>query len=178
MSLPYLRACIDEGMRLTPSGPSELSREVLPGGLIVLGEHYPAVTIVGTAPWANSRNQEVYDDPKVFRPERWIVDEAAAVSKEDVARIRANYHPFSAGRGNCVGQSFAMAELMITVARTVQQLDIRRAPGSTKGGGSPELGWGARDSRQFQLIDAYISLRKGPEVQFRRRRVGESFTRD
>ncbi|RYP80318.1 hypothetical protein DL770_006265 [Monosporascus sp. CRB-9-2] len=169
-SCVYLKACIDEGMRLSPSGPSELSREVLPGGVTIKGEHFPAGTIVGTSPWVNSRNEEIYGDPNLFRPERWIADEAGTgVTREQVALMRSNFHPFATGPGNCVGKNLAMTELMITVARTLHRLDVRRAPGSTVGGGAPEFGWGARDRRQYQLIDAYISLRRGPEVQFRKR---------
>ncbi|KAI5920343.1 cytochrome P450 monooxygenase-like protein [Camillea tinctor] len=169
LSLVYLRACIDEGMRLTPTGPSELPREVLTGGLRVKGEYFPAGTIVGTSAWANSRNQEVYGDPEVFRPERWIVDEAKFVTEKEVARTRSNFHPFAAGPGNCIGKNFAMMELMIVVARTIHRLDVRREPGSTVGAGAPEKGWGARNRTQLQVIDAYISLRRGPMVQFRKR---------
>ncbi|KAK4107230.1 cytochrome P450 [Canariomyces notabilis] len=140
----YLRAFIDEGMRLTPSGPCELPREVLRGGILIKGEYYPEGTVVATVPWVSSRNSNVFGDAEVFRPERWIVDESAGVTKETI---------------------------MITVARTLHRLDVRRAPGSTFGGGSPKLGWGASDPGQFQLVDAYISLRKGPEVQFRKRVV-------
>lgn len=167
-SCTYLKACIDEGMRLTPSGPSELPREVLAGGIKIQGQYYPQGTIVGTMAWANSRNQEVYGDPEVFRPERWIVDEAQGVTQGDVARMRANFFPFSSGPGNCAGQNIAMSEMMIVIARTLHRLDVRRVPNSTMGGGAPELGWGARDRRQLQLFDAYISLRRGPEVQFRK----------
>lgn len=166
----YLAACIDEGIRLAPPGPSELPREVLSGGLMVRGEYYPPGTIVGTVPWADSRNEAVYDgDTTVFRSERWIVDEASGVTTESVARRKANFHPFTTGPGNCVGKNLAMAEIMITVARTLHRLDIRRAPGSTMGGGRAELGWGATDERQLQLVDAYIALRRGPEVQFRKK---------
>ncbi|KAI1356967.1 benzoate 4-monooxygenase cytochrome P450 [Xylaria sp. FL0043] len=167
LACTYLKACIDEGMRLTPTGPCELPREVLPGGLLVKGEYYPEDTIVGTVPWADSLNQEVYGDAEVFRPERWIVDDAN--SKVEVARLRSNFHPFSSGPGNCVGKNVAMAEMMITVARTLYRFHVRRAPGSTLGCGRPELGWGRTDENQFQLVDAYISLRQGPEVQFRKR---------
>ncbi|KAK4183166.1 cytochrome P450 [Podospora australis] len=167
----YLRACVDEGMRLTPSGPCELPREVLEGGILIKGEYYPPGTIVATVPWVNSRNQEVYGpDAEVFRPERWIVEEAHGVTKEEVKRARDGFHPFLSGPGNCVGKNVAMAEMLITLARTLHRLDVRRAPGSTVGGGGPDQGWGARDAGQFQLFDAYISLRKGPEVQFRGRR--------
>lgn len=165
----YLRACIDEGMRLTPSGPCELPREVLPGGIRINGEYFPPGTIVGTAAWVSSRNEDVWGDAGVFRPERWILDEANGVTAESLARMRANFHPFLTGPGSCLGKNVAMAEIMITVARTLHRLELRRAPGSTLGGGKQELGWGARDERQFQLEDAFISLRQGPEVQFRKR---------
>ncbi|KAK8003516.1 general alpha-glucoside permease [Apiospora arundinis] len=95
-SCVYLRACIDEGMRLTHSGPCELSQEVLRGGLKVSGEYLPGGTIVGTVPWVVSRNEEVYGHVNVFRPEHWIANEAAGVTKEQVSRVRSNFHPFSA----------------------------------------------------------------------------------
>ncbi|KAK8023702.1 benzoate 4-monooxygenase cytochrome P450 [Apiospora rasikravindrae] len=165
----YLSACIDEGMRLTPSGPCELPREVLPGGIMINGNFIPAGTVVGTVPWVNSRNEEIWGDAGVFRPERWILDETNGVTVESISRQRANFHPFITGPGSCVGKPLAMAEIMIVLARTLYRFDIRRAPGSTKGGGRPELGWGARDRNQLQLTDAFISLRQGPEVQFKKR---------
>lgn len=165
----YLKACIDEALRLAPGGPCESPREVLPGGIRIKGEYYPPGTIVGSVPWVNSRNEEVWGDAGLFRPERWLIDEANGVTAESVSRQRASFHPFLSGPGSCVGKNVAMAEIMITVARTLHRLEVRRTPGSTLGGGRHELGWGARDKRQFQLEDAYISLRQGPEVQFRKR---------
>lgn len=165
----YLRACIDEGMRLVPPGPCEPPREVLSGGLKVLDDHYPKGTIVGTAPWCDALNVDVYGDPGVFRPERWIADEAAGVTKEMVAEIRTNFHPFLTGPGSCAGKNIALAEILLIVAKTLLCFDLRKAPGSTLGEGRPELGWGQRDSRQFQIVDAYVSLKQGPEVQFRKR---------
>ncbi|KAI0451851.1 benzoate 4-monooxygenase cytochrome P450 [Xylaria acuta] len=165
----YLKACIDEAMRLTPTGVCELPREVLPGGILIKGEYYPEGTVVGTPFWANSRNQEVYGDAEVFRPERWIVNDSCGTTKEEVARMRRNFSPFSSGPFNCVGKNLAMAEMMIIVARTLYRFEMRRAPGSTLGCGRPDLGWGCTDENQFQLSDAYISIRQGPEVQFRGR---------
>ncbi|KAI0850871.1 cytochrome P450 monooxygenase-like protein [Daldinia vernicosa] len=165
----YLRACIDEGMRLNPSLPSDLPREVLNGGLTIKGEYYPEGTIVGNVPWALTRNQEIYGDPEVFRPERWILDESAGVTQETIAQAKSCFHPFISGLGNCVGQNLAMASIYITIARLLYQLDVRRVPGSTVGGGSPAMGWGARNKNQLQLKDIFGSAREGPEVQFRKR---------
>ncbi|KAI5928773.1 benzoate 4-monooxygenase cytochrome P450 [Camillea tinctor] len=170
-SCNYLRACIDEGMRLTPAVASEHPREVLAGGLSIHGEHYPAGTIVGTVPWASSRNRDVYgDDAEAFRPERWIVDASpGGASKEDIARYKSGFHPFLSGPGGCIGKHLAMMEMSLIVARTLFRLNIRRAPGSTLGGGQPSLGWGASDETQLHIEDAYVSLRHGPIVQFKKR---------
>lgn len=165
----YLRACIDEGMRLVPAGPGELPREVLPGGIRIKGEYYPAGTNVGFANWSGRRHEEVFGDPDVFRPERWIVSQATGMTEETVARMKSAFHPFVTGSYNCVGRQLAMVEMTIILARTLYRFDVRRAPGSTYGGGSPELGWGSRDRNQMQVEEAYISLWCGPEVQFRRR---------
>lgn len=169
LSCKYLRACIDEGMRFAPSGPCDLPREVLPGGIRIDGNYYPDGTIVATVPWVTTRDELIYGDPGVFRPERWIEDLSAGVSKESVAFLKQNFHPFAAGPGSCVGRHVAMAEMLLTVARTLHRMDIRRAPGSLLGAGSPSFGWGERDPRQMMLYDAFISLRDGPEVQFRKR---------
>lgn len=169
LTCKYLRACIDEGMRLTPSGPCDLPREVLPGGIRIHGTYYPEGTIVATVPWVMTRDETIYDDPGQYRPERWMEDPSVGVSKEAVARLKQYFHPFAAGPGACLGRHVAMAEMMITVARTLHRFDIRRAPGSTLGAGRPSLGWGERDPRQMVLYDAFISLREGPEVQFRKR---------
>ncbi|KAH9902238.1 benzoate 4-monooxygenase cytochrome P450 [Xylariomycetidae sp. FL2044] len=165
----YLRACIDETMRLVPPGPSESPREVLPGGINIMNEHYPPGTIVSTSPWSDGRNEEVYGDPAVFRPERWIATEDAGVTTEMVAKIRSNLRPFRSGPGNCAGKNIAMAEIMLVVAKTLLRFDFRKTPGSTLGEGSAELGWGQRDRKQFQLVDAFVSVREGPEIQFRKR---------
>ncbi len=168
-SCQYLRACLDETLRLTPAGTSEFARTILPGGLEIDGEIYPEGVSVGTTSWAYGRNEEVYGDASIYRPERWIVDEANGITAESVAQIKSSFHPFAAGPGNCVGQNLVVLEMMLVTARTLYRMDIRLAPGSTLGEGTSELGWGRRDKNQFQVEDAYIAIRHGPMVQFRKR---------
>ena len=164
----YLKACLDESMRLTPAGPSELGRLVLPGGQMVNGEFYPEGCEVGWSMWCSGRHDEI-GDPSVYRPERWIPDEHTGVTEEDVRKVRSFVHPFITGPGNCVGQNLAMQEMLITIGRTLWRFDVRVAPGTTHGEGRPELGWGRRDRNQYMLLDMYTSGRDGPILQFRRR---------
>lgn len=168
-SCQYLRACLDEALRMTPAGPSELARSVLPGGLQIDGEFFPEGTCVGTTGWSDAYNDENYSDSHTYRPERWILDEENGVTAESVAYAKSCCHPFSAGTGNCVGQNLAILEMLLVIARTLYRFDVRLAPDSTLGEGAPELGWGRRNKNQFQLEDVYISIRNGPLLQFRRR---------
>lgn len=167
-SCKYLRACVDETLRISPVVASGLYRTVLPGGQKINGEFYPAGVTVTTSGFSSGRSDE-YGDPNVYRPERWIVDDEAGVTAEDVARISTYMRPFSAGWSNCVGQNLAILELLLTIARTLYRLDVRAAPGSTLGEGNPDLGWGRRNRNEFQLFDAFISVVDGPMVQFKKR---------
>jgi cytochrome P450 len=159
-SCKYTRACIDEAMRMCPAGTSELPREVLAGGMYIDSAYYPEGTVVGTARWADGFNQELYGDADIFRPERWIVGNGN--TQDNVTHIRTAFQPFSVGPFNCAGTKFALQELMLMVAKTVHRLEFRIAPGST-------LGEGGGTVPQFQLKDAYISIKDGPMMQFRKR---------
>ena len=69
-SCKYLRAVIDEMMRMSPPGVAEGTREVLPGGIVIDDHVIPAGVNVGTALYALHHNQDIFHDPFVFRPER------------------------------------------------------------------------------------------------------------
>jgi cytochrome P450 len=71
-SCVYLYACIDECLRMSPGGPSEFAREILPGGTTINGEYFPKSVVVGCAHWAMGHNEEAFGDPNRFRPERYI----------------------------------------------------------------------------------------------------------
>ena len=73
---------------MAPAGPSELPREVLPGGTVIEGDYYPAGVIVGTPNWAMGHNEEHYGDASTFRPERWIVsDHLDTLNTEEEVRL-------------------------------------------------------------------------------------------
>lgn len=113
----YLRACLDEAMRMSPPVPGDLTREVLPGGTDVDGMFVPGGTHLGTSRYPLHLNESVFPDPFIYRPERWIVDEKGGVSAADVARAESAFSPFSSGAQACIGKKLAYLELTITLAR-------------------------------------------------------------
>ena len=162
-SCTYLHACIDETMRLDPGGPSEPPREVLSGGTTIDGEFYPEGVMVGCANWSMGRNEDVFGDPMRFRPERYIVNEAAGVTAEDINRIRASWNVFLIGPTNCVGKNIAMTELPLIIARTLFRVDMKAALGETLGNENARFEWG-RNKDHYQVKDAYITVHEGPMI--------------
>lgn len=92
-SCTYLRACIDESLRLAHPAPSELERIVTGSGLTVDGNFYPPGTALGTPNFALYRNETVFGDAYTYRPERWIVshDLDTLNTAEDVKRIKDSF---------------------------------------------------------------------------------------
>ncbi|KAF2709862.1 cytochrome P450 [Pleomassaria siparia CBS 279.74] len=169
----YLRACINESLRLSHPAPGELPREVLPGGAIINGHTYRAGTIVGCAAWAMGRDSSVYGDANVYRPERWIVssDPEHANSATNVLKLKKAFHPFSIGLMNCASQNLATLELLLVTARIVWATELRLSPGLTAGEGRKELGWGQRDPMQYIVKDSYLCFKDSPYLQFKPRVV-------
>ncbi|KAB5542502.1 cytochrome P450-like protein [Coniochaeta sp. 2T2.1] len=172
----YLRACIDEAMRLSPSVGGVLPREVLPGGVMVDGERVPAGIVVGTPHYAIHHHEEYYPQPFEFVPERWIAGSEAKVlggrkvKEEDVARAQSAFCPFSIGPRGCIGKGLAYLEMTTTLARVLFLYDLRRAVGvADPGEGKADSEWGRDRVGEYQLVDTFTSLKDGPMVEFRRR---------
>jgi cytochrome P450 len=73
-SAHYLRACIDESMRMSPAVPGLLPRLVLPGGLSipVMNLHIPVGVDVGTCTYALQHHEDYVVEPFKYDPSRWL----------------------------------------------------------------------------------------------------------
>ncbi|CAG8960244.1 hypothetical protein HYFRA_00012764 [Hymenoscyphus fraxineus] len=160
----YLRAVLEESMRLSPPVGGILPREILTPGLNIDNCPIPAGTVVGTPHYALHHNPSYFPQPYEFLPERWIEDEAGV---DAVALAKSAYSPFSIGPRGCIGKSLAYAELGVALARTVWVYDFRLAGGSTVGEGVRGAGWGRERRGEYQTRDSFTSLKDGPEVVFR-----------
>lgn len=119
--LLYLRTCIDEVMRLTPGGPSEVPRLILKGGMRIDNILYPEGIEVGIPPYSMNRNEATFGDAYTFRPERWVPsdDEDKLNPVEEVQRLKRSVHTFLKGPGNCPGQNVALLQILLVLARTL-----------------------------------------------------------
>ncbi|KAJ5956786.1 cytochrome P450 monooxygenase [Penicillium viridicatum] len=171
-SCEYLRACINEAMRMSPPVGSALWRKVLPGGLSFGGEYVPEGCELGTGIYSIHHNSKYYRDPFVYRPERWFshpdvngqYSEEAALELEEA---KAAFNPFSLGMRGCVGKALAMNEIMLAFAALLVSCDIQltHCEESRLGEGSKNAEYGRHRVFEYQVKDWLIACRNGPMVK-------------
>ncbi|XP_041465907.1 cytochrome P450 2C15-like [Lytechinus variegatus] len=66
---------------------------------------------------------EIWGDPEVFRPERFLSEDWKAVVKHDA------YMPFGAGRRVCLGEQLAKMEMFLFFTNVLQRFRITLPPG-------------------------------------------------
>lgn len=115
----YLRACIDESLRLLPPVSFGLQRKTPPEGAMILGEWVPGNTLVGVPAYVAHRDPDVFPEPETFCPERWLGEAAKDFQKYYIA--------FSAGARGCIGRNISYLEQHVLVAALVMRYDMELA---------------------------------------------------
>ncbi|KAF2623175.1 cytochrome P450 [Macroventuria anomochaeta] len=118
--LPYLHACIKEGLRMHPVVGHILERVVPATGMTLPdGTVLPPGTIVGTNPWVMHTDKRIFgDDAESYRPERWLQGDRES-SEAYSARLKMMKDAdMSFGGGNrvCLGRPLALVELYKVVS--------------------------------------------------------------
>lgn len=119
--LPYLKAAILEVMRIRTLVPLAIPHMTLTNA-IVAGFFIPAGTMVLPNLHAVHMDPNVWEDPDVFRPERFLDKDNHLVGHERVI-------PFSVGRRSCLGEVLARQEVFLFVAGLVQNFTIKPPEG-------------------------------------------------
>lgn len=136
---PYTTQVIREAMRLYPPGwllsRRALRADSLGGYPVAAGSH------VFICPYLLHRHPRYWDAPAAFRPERFV-DGLGTLQ-------RFAYIPFSAGPRHCVGESFAMMEMLMHVV-----VMARRFAFTTVGDDVP-------------VIESHINLRAANGIQLK-----------
>ena len=102
VKLPYLKACINEGMRLHPSVGLTMPRLVPPGGAIISGFNFPEGYHIGVNGAVVHYDKDVFGpDADYFNPDRWI--------EGDAVRMEKTMIQFGAGPRTCIGKNVSAA---------------------------------------------------------------------
>lgn len=158
----YLKACLDESMRMTPPTPGMLPRIVLPGGITVDNHFIPAGVEVGTPFYSLFHNPTYFPDSFKYRPERWFLSEASSQSEEEKEKLDlANqaFAPFSLGPRTCIGKNMAYMEMTIVMARVLFLFDFRAA--------KEQVLEGKGRAGEYAIKDHFICGKDGPMIEFR-----------
>ena len=158
-SLRYLRACVDETMRLCPPKASSLPREVLRGGITIDGVQVPKGMTVGTSIYALHHDPDIYPDPFSYNPDRWLV-------RPQDRRMQAAFCPFLKGPRMCPGQTVAYFAIELALFQLVYRYDLRAADGKVTGGGNANVP-GREDEYHFK--DWILGYADGPLIELNER---------
>lgn len=118
--LPYLRACIKEGMRYYPIILGTLRS--LPNNVVLSGYRIPAGIDIMVNSNLLLRNEEFVREPNKFIPERWLRNDTEG--KKYHIDNPFVFLPFGFGPRSCVGKRIVDLELEITLARLMRNFVI------------------------------------------------------
>lgn len=122
--LPLLRAFVDEVLRLHPTGYSTAREPLEPIELdagIVLR---PGTDVVIPFGWF-SRDPRWWDDPLELRIDRFLGADASSAGRPRIAHV-----PFGLGPRVCIGASFALQTLLVSLATIVRSHELELEPGT------------------------------------------------
>ncbi|KAH0511000.1 1,25-dihydroxyvitamin D(3) 24-hydroxylase, mitochondrial [Microtus ochrogaster] len=113
-NMPYLKACLKESMRLTPSVPFTTRTLDKP---TVLGEYtLPKGTVLMLNTQVLGSSEDNFEDSSQFKPERWLQKEK---------KINPFAHlPFGLGKRMCIGRRLAELQLHLALCWIIQKYKI------------------------------------------------------
>ena len=107
-----VEATITEAMRVRPVIPMTGRRVTVPWRLGAYA--IPAETAVGISILLLHHREDVYPEPRAFRPERWFGTKPGTYE----------WIPFGGGTRRCLGAALAMAEQRVVLETMARRLDI------------------------------------------------------
>lgn len=117
--LEYADAIANESMRLRPVAPFIFLESIT--DTVVAGIEVPNGTVVIPLLRPPAVRAESFGDPEVFRPMRWLDEQARAGAHEPGAM-----QPFGSGPRICPGRTLALVEMRLALATLYQNFEVER----------------------------------------------------
>ncbi|KAL9647868.1 hypothetical protein ABK040_008141 [Willaertia magna] len=114
--MPYLKAVLNEVLRLYPPAPQVVPR-TNSIETTLCGYKIPKGTLLNVNIAASHRGNQ-WGDPLVFRPERWL-DE----NKGQLPPL-ISYVPFGGGRHICIGNKFSLCEQQVFIVHLLKRFRL------------------------------------------------------
>lgn len=158
----FLRACVDEALRMSPPVGGALWREVQEGGIVLSFKdecqsqsiQIPAGIDVGTGLYSLHHNKRFFPHPFTYNPQRWIAGEDG-VTKQSVELARSAFFAFSTGPRSCVGRGLAYQKVKLALAHIIWRYEFWRDEEAMNHGD------------EYLLADHVTGAKKGPWLRFR-----------
>ncbi|KAI0487173.1 cytochrome P450 [Xylaria cf. heliscus] len=115
--LPYLRATIEEALRMTPAEPNGLARRVVIDGIDIANQYIPKNTAIYVSQFAQNRHSSHFHLANEYHPERWLNDPKFQNDKLDLVQ------PFIMGVNVCIGRGLAWMEMRVILAKMLWNFD-------------------------------------------------------
>ncbi|KAG6366701.1 hypothetical protein INS49_000880 [Diaporthe citri] len=117
--LPFLQACIKEGMRVHAPISAGLPRVAPKGGVTIGGTYFPQGVTLTVNPSVIHSSKEMWgSDAREFNPDRWL--------RPDAAEKEKCFIPWGAGYASCPGQHAARLQLSKIAATVVRDYNVRQ----------------------------------------------------
>ncbi|XP_060972824.1 cytochrome P450 71D11 [Cannabis sativa] len=117
--MKYLKSVIKESMRLHPILPLIVPRQNQKK-CEINGYEIPAKTNTIINAWVIGRDSNYWPEPEIFKPERFLDDSNCIDSK---LGNNFEYLPFGGGRRICVGMSFGLLSVELSLALLLYHFD-------------------------------------------------------
>ncbi|KAF3927545.1 hypothetical protein AA313_de0203999 [Arthrobotrys entomopaga] len=142
--IPYLVACIKEGLRISSGVMGRMPRIVEEPNFQVLGYHIPPGFSVTVSNYMMLRHESIYENPHDYNPSRWL--DANGNLHTDLDKY---FVPFGKDSRHCIGMYLAQSELYLCVANLIRRFDLQISEDSDH-----------HSVRDLDYIDCFVSLAK------------------
>ncbi|RDW78670.1 cytochrome P450 [Aspergillus mulundensis] len=114
--LPYLKACLDESLRMLPPVIFGLPRRTPPEGTTILGDYVAGDTSVSMSAYVVHHDESIFKDNNSYVPERWLSEQGKS--------LQSFFIPFSTGARGCIGRNISYLEQTVLLASLVHRYDF------------------------------------------------------